>query len=83
VYASAFAIVILLATPMMMVLIVLTVYFNTSGSKFNPSTVFTAVSLLLSIRYTLLMLPSTFGKYVHTLILIYDNTMKCFVMSQC
>jgi hypothetical protein len=75
-FASALAIVILLATPMIMVLIVLTVYFNTSGSKFNPSTVFTAVSLLLSIRYTLLMLPSTFGKYTTS----HNNIIRYFMV---
>jgi hypothetical protein len=61
-YANAFSTVLLLATPMIMVLIVVIIYFHSHGSSFNPSTVFTTVSLLLGIRYTLYTLPAAVGK---------------------
>jgi hypothetical protein len=62
-FANAYSMVVLQATPMIMVLIVLVTYFNSDG-VFSPSTVFTAVSLLLSIRFALFMLPASLGKHM-------------------
>jgi len=46
----------LLATPYMMVLITLLIFFGTGG-EFKPDIVFTAVALLFVIRFPLFMLP--------------------------
>jgi hypothetical protein len=65
-FANAYSMVVLMCTPMVMVLIVLVTYFNSDG-VFSPSTVFTAVSLLLSIRFALFMLPASLGKHIHAI----------------
>jgi hypothetical protein len=82
-YANALSTVLLLA--MIMVLIVLTTYFHSHGSSFNPSTEFTTVSLLLSIRYTLFTLPAAVGashSEHYCIMLAYTccTCIKCFMI---
>jgi hypothetical protein len=72
-FANAYSMVVLMSTPMIMVLIVLVTYFNSDGI-FSPSTVFTAVSLLLSIRFALFMLPASLGKHLHTILIHIQRT---------
>ncbi|KAG5177321.1 P-loop containing nucleoside triphosphate hydrolase protein [Tribonema minus] len=62
-FASAYSLVLLVATPFVMCAITVTVFFS-QGGDFNPATVFTAVSLLLVIRFPLIMLPMTIANYI-------------------
>lgn len=54
---------IMLTTPFVMVMLTLIVYFN-NGDDFSPDVVFTAVSLLLVIRFPLMMLPMAIAGWV-------------------
>ncbi|CAM9732984.1 unnamed protein product, partial [Hapterophycus canaliculatus] len=60
---NAFSMSIMLTTPFVMVMLTLVVYFNGDGS-FGPDVVFTAVSLLLVIRFPLMMLPMAVASWV-------------------
>lgn len=54
---------IMLTTPFVMVMLTLVVFFNVDGD-FSPDVVFTAVSLLLVIRFPLMMLPMAVASWV-------------------
>lgn len=60
---NAYSISIMLTTPFVMVMLTLVVYFNGDGD-FSPDVVFTAVSLLLIIRFPLMMLPMAIASWV-------------------
>lgn len=60
---NAFSMSIMLTTPFVMVMLTLVVYFNGDGD-FGPDVVFTAVSLLLVIRFPLMMLPMAIAGWV-------------------
>lgn len=62
-FVNAYSISIMLTTPFVMVMLTLVVYFNSDGD-FSPDKVFTAVSLLLIIRFPLMMLPMAIASWV-------------------
>lgn len=62
-FVNAYSISIMLTTPFVMVMLTLVVYFNGNGD-FSPDVVFTAVSLLLMIRFPLMMLPMAIASWV-------------------
>lgn len=62
-FVNAYTISIMLTTPFVMVMLTLVVYFNGDGD-FSPDVVFTAVSLLLIIRFPLMMLPMAIASWV-------------------
>lgn len=53
----------MLTTPFVMTMLTLVVYFN-GGGDFSPDVVFTAVSLLLVIRFPLMMLPMAVASWI-------------------
>eukprot|EP00903_Cladosiphon_okamuranus_P012646 g11831.t1 len=62
-FINAYTMSIMLTTPFVMVMLTLVVYFNGDGD-FSPDVVFTAVSLLLIIRFPLMMLPMAIASWV-------------------
>eukprot|EP00752_Nemacystus_decipiens_P009274 g8285.t1 len=62
-FVNAYSMSIMLTTPFVMVMLTLVVYFNGEGD-FSPDVVFTAVSLLLIIRFPLMMLPMAIASWV-------------------
>eukprot|EP00904_Undaria_pinnatifida_P007302 jgi/Undpi1/3701/HiC_scaffold_16.g07071.m1 len=62
-FMSAYSMSIMLTTPFVMVMLTLVVYFN-GGGNFSPDVVFTAVSLLLVIRFPLMMLPMALASWI-------------------
>lgn len=53
----------MLTTPFVMVMLSLEVYIN-SGGDHSPDVVFTAVSLLLVVRFPLMMLPMAVASWI-------------------
>ncbi|CAM9948860.1 unnamed protein product, partial [Ectocarpus sp. 4 AP-2014] len=62
-FVNAYSMSIMLTTPFVMVMLTLVVFFNVDGD-FSPDVVFTAVSLLLVIRFPLMMLPMAIASWV-------------------
>lgn len=62
-FVNAYSMSIMLTTPFVMVMLTLVFYFN-GGGDFSPDVVFTAVSLLLVIRFPLMMLPMSIAGWV-------------------
>lgn len=62
-FVNAYSMSIMLTTPFVMVMLTLVFYFNNDGD-FSPDVVFTAVSLLLVIRFPLMMLPMSIAGWV-------------------
>lgn len=62
-FVNAYSMSIMLTTPFVMVMLTLVVFFNVDGD-FSPDVVFTAVSLLLVIRFPLMMLPMAVASWV-------------------
>ena len=62
-FVNAYSMTLMLTTPFVMVMLTLVVYFN-GGGDFSPDVVFTAVSLLLVIRFPLMMLPMAVASWI-------------------
>lgn len=87
-FMNAYSMSIMLTTPFVMVMLALVTYFNKSG-EFKPDIVFTAVSLLLVIRFPLMMLPMAIAGWVqgrasiffllHSAFFVFRLYLFCFV----